>query len=228
MKKVLFAIALMSVTFLSNAQEKRLNLYGGYVFDDNFESFYDSYNYVNGKIKGGLQYGAGLEFMVKHDYGVELLYIGQSTTAPTHYYSSGYYFEKYSEFDLGLNFAMLAGTRYTESPNGKLEGYGSFMLGALFANVKNPDNGLSETGTKFAWGLRLGGNIWFNDHVGLKIQGQLLSAVQSVGGSLYFGTGGAGAGVSTYSSMLQFTAGGGLVFKFGGEKAGTAPTGTPK
>jgi hypothetical protein len=33
---------------------------------------------------------------------------------------------------------------------------------------------------------------------------------------LYFGTGGAGAGLSSYSSMLQFGLGGGLVFKLGG------------
>ena len=37
-----------------------------------------------------------------------------------------------------------------------------------------------------------------------------------MGGGLYFGTGGAGAGVSTYSSYYQFNLGGGLVFKLGG------------
>jgi hypothetical protein len=40
--------------------------------------------------------------------------------------------------------------------------------------------------------------------------------VQGAGGGLYFGTGGAGAGVSTYSSMLQFGLGGGLTFALGG------------
>jgi hypothetical protein len=41
-----------------------------------------------------------------------------------------------------------------------------------------------------------------------------MSAVQSAGGGLYFGTGGGGAGVSTYSSMYQFGLGGGLAFQF--------------
>jgi hypothetical protein len=41
----------------------------------------------------------------------------------------------------------------------------------------------------------------------------LLSAVQAVGGGLYFGTGGAGAGVSGFSTFYQFSLGGGLVFK---------------
>jgi len=68
---------------------------------------------------------------------------------------------------------------------------------------------------KFAWGLRLGGIIWTPGRVGIKLQAQLLSAVQSAGGSVYFGTGGAGAGVSMYSSMYQFGVGGGLVFALG-------------
>ena len=56
MKKLLLSIALVGIMLSSNAQEKRLNLYGGYVFDDSFESYYDYSNYVNGKIKGGFQY----------------------------------------------------------------------------------------------------------------------------------------------------------------------------
>ncbi|MEO5570426.1 MAG: hypothetical protein ABIT08_17645 [Bacteroidia bacterium] len=61
--------------------EKRINLYGMYTFDDSFTSTYDDATYYEGKIKGGFQYGAGIEFMVKPMYGVELLYIGQQTCA---------------------------------------------------------------------------------------------------------------------------------------------------
>ncbi len=212
MKKFLLLISTsLFLAFSSTATEIRLNLYSAYVFDDKFSSVYSSYEYYEGKIIGGLQYGAGLEFMIRQDYGVELLYIGQNTTAPT-YYNSNYLLEKYSVMDVNLNFAMIGGTRHIRKEGSKLEGYGGLMLGALFAGVKNPDTGGSRSGTKFAWGLRLGGNIWLSDRVALKMQGQLLSAVQSVGGSLYFGSGGAGAGVSTYSSMLQFSIGGGLAF----------------
>jgi len=42
-----------------------------------------------------------------------------------------------------------------------------------------------------------------------------LSAVQSFGGGLYFGTGGAGAGVTGYSTMYQWVLGGGLTYKLG-------------
>src|SRR5207344_1510828 len=43
--------------------EKRINLYGVWTFDDSFDSYYDNSAYYEGKIKGGFQYGAGLEFM---------------------------------------------------------------------------------------------------------------------------------------------------------------------
>src|SRR4051812_29972965 len=132
MKKVILCIAFFLSIVVTKGQEKRINLYGGYVFDDEFESYVDYYNYINGKIKAGFQYGAGLEFMVKPDYGVELLWQSQSTEAPVRYYSTGFISEKATVVDLSLNYAMLAGTRYAQNSSGKFEGYGSFMLGALF------------------------------------------------------------------------------------------------
>ena len=219
MKKIILPVLILFVIVLSaNAQEKRINLYGGYVFDDKFDSYYDAYNYYNGKIKGGFQYGAGIEFMSHQDYGFELLWVSQTTTAPTYYIPDGYLVERYSVLDVNLNYAMIAGTRHMQKPGGKVEGYGGFMLGALFVGADNPETGSSNSATKFAWGIRMGGNIWVSEKVGIKLQAQLLSAVQSVGGSLYFGTGGASAGVSTYSSMLQFSVGSGLVFRLGGSK----------
>jgi len=99
---------------------------------------------------------------------------------------------------------------------GKAEPYGGFMLGMAIIDTENPENNSSQSATKFAWGLRLGSNIWVSEKVGIKLQAQLLSVPQGAGGSLYFGTGGAGAGVSTYSTVLQFVLGGGLTFKLGG------------
>ena len=64
----------------------RVNLYGGYVFDDKFDTYYSSSSYYEGKIKGGFQWGIGAEYMVQPQYGIELLYIRQDTEAPTRYY----------------------------------------------------------------------------------------------------------------------------------------------
>jgi hypothetical protein len=212
MKNILLTLFIIPVFFTTSfSQGKRINLYGAYVFDDNVTSSYDSYNYFNGTIKGGFQYGAGIEFMKGDDFGVELLWQGQSSTAPTHY-NYGYIAEKFTNLNVDLNYALLGLTQHMLKTGSKVEGYGGIMLGCLFANTENPDNGNSDSAEKFAWGLRLGANVWTSDRVALKFQAQILSAVQGAGGSLYFGTGGAGTGVSTYSSMLQFSIGGGLAF----------------
>jgi len=107
-----------------------------------------------------------------------------------------------------------------------VEGFGGGMLGAAFINVDNPDNGNSNNATKFAWGLRLGANIWASERVAIKLKADVLSAVQGAGGGLYFGTGGGGVGVSTYSSMYQFGLGGGIAFALGGHKTTKPPTTT--
>lgn len=94
----------------------------------------------------------------------------------------------------------------------KVEPYAGLQAGMAIFNVENPDNGNSGNATKFAWGAKLGVNIWASEKVGVKIQTGLNSAVQSAGGGLYFGTGAAAAGVSTYSTFYQFYVGGGLIF----------------
>lgn len=215
MKKKLSFIAIITMLAATSfAQDIRLNGYALGVFNDKVDSYYDNSNYYNGTINGGLLWGTGLEFMIRRDYGVELLYMRQDTKAPITYFDDGV---KNTDFDLGINYIMLAGTRYFRGA-GKVEGFAGGMLGVDAISIKNPDNGKSSSKTFFAWGIRGGANIWASEKVGIKLQAQLLSAVQSVGGGFYFGTGGAGAGVASYSSMYQFGLGGGLVFKLGGAK----------
>jgi hypothetical protein len=151
-------------------------------------------------------------------YGVELLYLRQDTNAPTVYVRDGSSNIEETDFDIALNYIMLGGARHVLTGNGKLEGFGGLMAGMVIAELKNPDNGREANATKFSWGLRLGGIAWASEAVGIKVQAQLLSAVQSMGGGLYFGTGGAGAGVSSYSTIYQFSLGGGLVFKIPRQK----------
>lgn len=189
-----------------------LNLYAGYVFDDKFDSYYSDFDYYDGKIKGGFQWGIGLEFLLKQYYGLELLYLRQDTKAPISYYLNG---PKYTEVDLGINYIMLGGCRHMPSSNGKVDGYGGLLLGMAIINADNPENGANSSATKFAWGARLGCNIWVTPKVGIKLQTMLLSITQGAGGGLYFGTGGVGAGVSTYSTIYQFGLGGGLAFRLG-------------
>lgn len=221
--KTILSVLLLCFFIPAISQHTRLNGYAVYVFDDKFDSYYSSSDYYNGKFKGGLQWGVGLEYMPTPMNGIELVYLNQQTTAPTEYWAPGQLTAKHTNFDVGFNWAMLAFNRHMRKPGSKVEGFGGGMLGAAFINVDNPDNNTGNSATKFAWGLRLGANIWASEKVAIKLQSQLLSAVQGAGGGLYFGTGGAGAGVSTYSSMLQFGLGGGITFALGGSKTTPPP-----
>ena len=183
-----------------------------YVFDDKFDSYYSSSYYYEGKIKGGFQWGVGVEYMVQPEYGIELFYLRQDTNAPTNV-NGGVFIGDTRDFDMAMNYIMLAPTKHFLSSNEKVEGFASLMGGMVIADASDPDTGSSDTVTKFAWGLRLGGIIWASEKVGIRLQAQLLSASQAMGGGFYVGSGGAGAGVSSYSTIYQFGLGGGIVFK---------------
>ncbi len=192
------------------AQGLNLNLYGGYVFDDRFDSYFDLGRYYEGKLKGGFQWGAGLEYLTNPLMGIELVYIRQDSEAPTNYVTD--VLPRYTVFEVDMNYIMLGGIRHLPI-DGPLEGNAGLMAGMVIIGLDNPDNGRSDSATKFAWGVRGGLTYWASEVVGIKLQAQLLSAVQSMGGGLYFGTGGAGVGLNSYSTIFQFTLGGGISYK---------------
>ena len=213
MKRIFFLAMMVAIsTSFANAQKMRINGYSAYLFDDKVDSYYDQNNYYNGTIKGGYQWGVGLEYMASRTKGIELKYLRQDTHAPMNYYKNGI---KYNDFQIAMNYILLGGSNYFETSGGKIEPYFGLGLGMAIIDIKNPIPSGTSSASKFAWDIKLGTNIWFSDKVGLKLQAELLSAVQSAGGAFYFGTGGAGAGVATYSSMYQFGLGGGLTFKIG-------------
>ena len=109
---------------------------------------------------------------------------------------------------------MLAGNGLKSGPTGKVEGVGSLMAGVLISDVKAPSNGQSGSNTTFAWGGRLGATIWASSRIGIKLQTQILSSSKATGGDLYFSYYGPVV-LSTYTTLWQFSLGGGLAFKLG-------------
>jgi hypothetical protein len=217
MTKLLTAISIFFFTGLS-AQELRLNAYTSYAFDDRINSTGSVSNFFEGRVNGGLIWGGGLEYVVDDSYGVELSYLRMDTKAPMTYARPGTGVRN-ETFDVALNYIFLGGTGYKKL-NPVVELFGGMQLGAAVISVRRPREAQlgEEVGnaTKFAWGLRGGANLYpggDDSRVGLKLQIGLLSPVQAIGGGLFFGTGGAGAGITTFSSMTQFTMGGGLTFR---------------
>ena len=195
-----------------NESEIRLSLYGMYTFEDSFDSYYDYGNYYQGVIQDGMLYGAGFEFEVRKDVFLELSYLRELTSAPTQYYNGGV-FAKYADIDLKINYLMIGGNHSFSKPGSKVEGFAGASLGMavvdLDYNDGNPNNYVNDRNTKFAWGMKGGAIIWASPKFGVKLQAQFLSVAQAVAGGYYYG-----AYASSYSSIYQFSLGGGLVYSF--------------
>jgi len=208
---ILFVLLSGSYLFAQTGPSVRLHGYGIYAFDDNnVESYYSSTDFFSGKIRGGFQYGGGLEVMPIPYAGVQFEYLRLDSKAPMEYY--GTIGVENTTFNMAQNWLFLSFNKYVPV-NPKIEPFAGLQIGMDILNVENPDNGNTGSSTKFAWGIKAGTHIWVNEKVGLKLQIGLMSAVQAMGGGIYFGTGGAGAGVSGFSTYYQFNLGGGLVFK---------------
>jgi opacity protein-like surface antigen len=219
MKKLIIIILCLTGSYVlaQNTQQSsapgpsmRLNVYTTYAFDDNnVDSYYSETSFFEGEVKGGFQYGAGIEYMPTKGIGVELTYLRLASKAPMAYYDNG---TQNTTFDLNQNFIFLGANRYF-GLNPKANPFAGIQLGMDILNVENPKDGNTNGATRFAWGLKAGLDIEVNEKVTIKLQTGLLSAIQSVGGSLYFGSGGYGGGLTGFSSYYQFSLGGGLVFK---------------
>jgi len=188
---------LFAVQFAS-AQSLTLLTFESYSFPDKFDT---SYGY--GKIEDGFQWGVGLEYGIGEENAVELIYQQLNT--------QGYVYDFVTDFevrtDIALSYIMLGGTRY-HPVSDVVSGFGSIDLGMVIAS---PDNDRFSSVSKFAWGVRGGIRIMPpTSRVSFRLHAQLMSAVQAFGGGIYFGTGGAGAGATTYSTVYQFNLGGSL------------------
>jgi hypothetical protein len=214
MKQVFVVAGFVFVSLCSFSQSQtRLNFFSSYVFEDNFDGYHDINNYYSGKVKGGYQWGGSIEFLPQEYAGIELMYLRENTKAPTSF--------KYDtnplqteDSNVALNYIMLGGNGYTHNSSGKIEGYGGLMAGIVIADVEAPSKNKSNSGTNFAWGAKIGANFWMSDKLGIKLQAQVLSASRVTGGDVYFSWWGP-VYLDTYSTLWQFSLGGGLTFRFG-------------
>ena len=215
MKKILFLV-LLSVTFVTGfAQRLRINGYGGYMFDDGFESDYDPNTFLVGKVNGGNQWGAGLEYMMRPGYCFELQYLHQTTEVP-YTYQLGMANPKKSENPtLTIDCIMVGSDGHRESSSGKVEGYAGLFLGSAHLRSSNSSTTGSWVADKFSFSARLGCNIWLLEKVGLKLQAQFLSIMRGNGNDRYTGTTANNYGLDSYSGIYQFGLGGGVTIKLG-------------
>lgn len=213
MKKVMFSVLLTAIAIVTFGQKgARINFYSAYVFDDGFEVVNDVNTFYTGMVKGGYQWGGGLEYLFNPQGGAEILYLHRSTTVPATFKFGSSTQTRTENFNLKHDFIMLSGDGHFAK--GKAEGYAGLMAGVLISNLEAPSLGKSGNNTNFAWGGRLGTNIWISPSLGIKLQAMILSASKATGGDYYWGWYGP-VYLTTYSTLWQFSLGGGLTFKLG-------------
>jgi hypothetical protein len=183
------------------AQDVTLHTFGGYTFKNTIE-----YSNAKAVLVDWFQLGGGFEVSVDDARAVELIYQRMDPTASVRYYVG---INDAEAIEVGVNYIMAGGTNYFPL-NETISAFGTVDLGAAIFDPK--DEGY-ETITRFAWGLRGGLRIATSEKISLRLHAQLLSPVQGFGGGVWFGTGGASAGVSTYSTIYQFNFGGSINFK---------------
>lgn len=200
MKKIGLLLIALSIGAALHAQSVTLLTFGGYTFKNTIE-----YSNAKAELGDGFQWGAGFEVGFE-DKAVELIYQRMDPSASVRYYIGSIDAEI---IEVGINYIMAGGTHYFPL-NDMVSGFGTLDLGA---GIFDPKDEGYETVTRFAWGLRGGLRFMASDRISLRIHAQLLSPVQGFGGGVWFGTGGASAGISTYSTIYQFDLGGSLNIK---------------
>jgi len=212
MKKIILLLVSVATMTTMMGQHARLNFYAAYTFDDGFDVVNDANTYYNGTVKAGVQFGGGLEYMFNKQSSAEILYLHRSTTVPANF-KFGAGTQKHEDFDLKHDFILLSGDGHFGS-GGKAEGYAGVMAGVLISHLEAPSLGKSSSNTNFAWGGRIGTNIWFSPKLGLKLQALILSASRATGGDYYWSWYGP-IYLTEYSTLWQFSLGGGLTLKMG-------------
>jgi hypothetical protein len=180
-----------------------------------------------GKINDGFQWGGGFEFLFRERVAIELIYQRLDTDGyldkPVSSISGTNIINSIdrTQGNMSIDYYLLGGTRYQPFTD-KVSGFSTINAGLGVLSSK--DNPSDDNLEKFCWGLRLGLKVQASEIISLRFHGQLLSAVQAIGGGLYFGTGGGGAGITGYSTFWQFNLGGSLNFLLNGKKK---PSATP-
>lgn len=204
MKKRLFlAIAGLVATTALMAQSVELRPTAAYTFQETFP--------VSGgsiRIDDGATYGVMLAYILAEKVDVNFAYQIQKATFDIQRYPS-FPNDKGNDANIA-NYQLGLSRNHLLAGNHKIIPYTGFKLGVV--NIAFPE-GKYENVTRMSIGLNAGVKIMMSDKIGLNLFGLLQSPVSGVGLTLTAGTGGAGAGVGTYSYIIQFSLGGGLVFK---------------
>jgi len=196
---MILTLGLLATCFTVQGQTIELNPYAGYTFQETFP--------ISGgdvRFKAAGTYGIMSSVTFQEVLNLNLSYQWQPTkmdivavNAEDRDVSV-----TVSYLQLGFNRNFLVSEKFVP--------YAGIRLGVGFL-IDHSDR--YENATKFGIGLNAGAKYYFSERIGVQVYGLLESPIQGAGIFLGIGTGGVNTGVSTYTYILQFSLGGGLVIR---------------
>jgi len=198
---ILAILLLMAITFKSIAQSVELTPIVGYTFRSTVQI-------TNGeaRINDGFTFGGALTIAPSPYNAIEISYYRYETNATA---QSGYSGFEFVSKDVAVNYMLIGGQRLFPV-NDKVTPFTGFNIGAGWLGSK--DDSFS-TITKFAMGFDAGVKIMVSEKVGLRLQTNFNFPITSAGGSMYWGSGGSGVGLTGYVPIWSFGFNGGLIIK---------------
>jgi len=196
---VLGLLLIGSSSFTSQAQSLEVTPFSGYTLRSTFDIYGGQ-----ARVYGNHTYGGIVTYNLNPQYGIEFTYSRQPTEGDAR--------SIYNQ-DLGVPISvvniLVGGLRQLPvSENVIPFGGVHFGVTGYTPQVRGYDDGWL-----FAVGAKVGSKFMFSETAGIRLQAAMNMPVQGFGSTFYFGTGGAGVGVGTYSSIFQFTFTGGLVLR---------------
>jgi hypothetical protein len=199
-RSTLIGLAIFFASFFSYAQKFELTPQYGYQIGAKY-SYYGGYI----KLTGSDQYGFTVGAHASDDVIIEFMWAQQN--AAVRVKDVILYPQETEITDVTVNHYQI-GAIHTFGYNDAKPFFGMSAGWSTF----NPDESIFSSNTKFSLGISGGLKYLFSDHIGIRLQTQLLIPIDW--GGVYVGSG--GSGVTAGGSILQLNFSGGLIFAFGG------------
>jgi hypothetical protein len=203
MRKIFsLALIIMLAPIFSAGQKVEISAFGGYVFANTMHGSNGTSVYIH----DFAQYGGQLSVAISRVVDLDIIYNRSDTKVDV---TGGY---SYNDLDVptSINYMQLGGTKNFRV-NPTISPFVGLNIGACLMAPKEiyPDYWF------FSVGMNAGAKFYLSDRLGFRLQAQGYIPIQGAGFTMYAGTGGAGSGVSVYSTIFQFGFTGGLVFRLG-------------
>lgn len=204
---LLFAGMLVAVYAMS--QEIQINPYANYFMAGRLNGYEADALFENGP-----DFGLGLSYGLGRGKNIEVSYTIAASSAALRRNDIGTISEE-TNMTFGYIQAGYVQDIMLKKPQADIRPFGLFTIGAAYLN---PEDASYSTVWRFAAAIGGGLKYFITDRVGLRVQARMLMPLFFEGGGFYCGSGGCGAGVSTFTPLVQGDVGGGVVIKLGDDK----------